>query len=158
MIIKPLIPFLLAMLLVWPFFFSPTCAALEAGELLVVANRNAQGSIGLARYYMDKRGVPEENLLKIFVTDEETCSRADYDQLIARRVREKLAEYSLAKRPRCAVIVKGVPLRIRALPLKKAEQAQIDGLKSRTRRFEEPVGWIVRSIRKKAGFRRLVRC
>ena len=121
-------PLVLAMLFVWPFFFPSTCPALEAGELLVVANRNAQGSIGLARYYMDKRGVPEENLLKIFVTDEETCSRADYDQLIARRVREKLAEYSLAKRPRCVVIVKGVPLRIRALPLKKAEQAQINGL------------------------------
>ena len=46
----------LAMLFVWPFFFPSTCPALEAGELLVVANRNAQGSIGLARYYMDKRG------------------------------------------------------------------------------------------------------
>ena len=116
------------MLLVWPFFSPSTCSALEADELLVVANRNAQGSIGLARYYMNKRGVPEENLLRIFVTDEETCSRADYDQLIARPVREKLAEYSLAKRPRCVVIVKGVPLRIRALPLTKEEQLEIAGL------------------------------
>ena len=116
------------MLLVWPFFSPSTCSALEADELLVVANRNAQGSIGLARYYMNKRGVPEENLLKIFVTDEETCSKADYDQLIARPMREKLAQYSLAKRPRCVVTVKGVPLRIRALPLNKEEQLEIAGL------------------------------
>ena len=94
----------------------------------MVANRNAQGSIGLARYYMDKRGVPEENLLRIFVTDKENCSRADFDQLIARRVREKLEEYSLAKRPRCVVTVKGVPLRIKALPLNKEEQSEIAGL------------------------------
>ena len=127
-LIKLPILFLLATLLVWPFFFPSTCPALEAGELLVVANRNAQGSIGLARYYMDKRGVPEENLLRIFVTDEETCSRADFDQLIARRVREKLKEYSLAKRPRCVVTVKGVPLRIKALPLNKEEQSEIAGL------------------------------
>lgn len=123
------------MLFAWPFFFPSPCPALEAKELLIVANRNAQGSIGLARYYMDKRGVPQENLLKIFVTDEETCSRADYDELIARRVREKLAEYSLAKRPRCVVTVKGVPLRVGALPLTEAEQLEIAGLKDERERL-----------------------
>ena len=127
----------LVILFVWPFLFPSTSPALEAGELLVVANRNAQGSIGLARYYMDKREVPQENLLKIFVTDDETCTRVDYDQLIARPIREKLAEYSLAKRPRCVVTVKGVPLRIRALPLKKEERAEIDGLKAERERLND---------------------
>ncbi len=123
------------MLFVWPFFSPSPCLAIEAGELLVVANRNARDSIGLARYYMDKRGVPQENLLKIFVTDDETCSRVDYDQLIARPIREKLSEYSLAKRPRCVVTVKGVPLRIRALPLNKEAQAEIDGLNGERERL-----------------------
>ncbi len=133
--IKLPIPFLMALYLLWPFFSPSPCMALEAGELLVVANRNARESIGVANYYMQKRGVPEENLLKIFVTDDETCSRADFDQLIARRVREKLAQYSLAQRPRCVVTVKGVPLRIRALPLTREEQAEIAGLKDEQERL-----------------------
>ena len=142
-------PFVLAMLLVWPFFFPATCPALEADELLVVANRNAQGSIGLARYYMDKRGVPEENLLRIFVTDEETCSRADYDQLIARPIREKLAQYSLAKRPRCVVTVKGVPLKIRALPINEEEQLEIDGLTDERERLNGQINVILDEAEKK---------
>ena len=103
-------------------------------------------------------GCREENLLKIFVTDEETCSRADYDQLIARPVREKLAQYSLAKRPRCVVTVKGVPLRIRALPLTKVEQSEIDGLKAERERLNGQLSGISDEAGKKAGFRCLVHC
>lgn len=137
MLIKKPIPFLLAIHLVWPFFFSSSCLALEASELLIVANRNAQGSIGVAKYYMEKRGVPEQNLLRIFVTGAETCSREDYDQLIARRIREKLEEYSLAQRPRYVVLVKGVPLKVMGLPLTNTEQTEIDELKAERKRLNE---------------------
>ena len=58
-------PVLLVTLFVWPFFFSAPCAALEASELLVVANRHAWDSTDIAKIYMEKRGVPEKNLFKI---------------------------------------------------------------------------------------------
>ena len=80
MLIKRPIMFLLVIHLVWSFFFLTACLALEANELLVVANRNARGSIGVAKDYMEKRDVPKENLLRIFVTDAETCIREDYEK------------------------------------------------------------------------------
>jgi len=137
MLIKKSIRILFAMLFVWPSFFSAPCAALEASELLVVGNRNAWDSIDIAKIYMQKRGVPEKNLLKISVKDAETCSREDYEKKIARPIRQKLSEYSLSTRPRCVVLVKGVPLRVAAVPLTEAEQAEIDGLKAEQKRLNE---------------------
>jgi hypothetical protein len=52
--------------------------ALEPQQILVLANRNAAGSVGLARYYMKKRGIPEKNLLALWVTDKESFERDDY--------------------------------------------------------------------------------
>ncbi len=52
--------------------------ALKPEQVLVLANRNAARSMGLAKYYMERRGIPEDQLLALWVTDEETCSRKDY--------------------------------------------------------------------------------
>jgi uncharacterized protein (TIGR03790 family) len=131
------IPILLAMLFAWPFFFVASCLALQPDELLVVSNRHAWNSIDLARHYMKKRGVPEKNLIKISVKDKENCRRDDYEKRIAEPVREKLKEYPLAKRPRCIVLVKGVPLRIGAVPLTQAEQSDIDGLKDERKQLKD---------------------
>ena len=68
------------------FFFLPVAsvsAALEADEVLVIANRWASHSVSLATYYMKKRGVPKENLLKVKISEKEVCSRADYNKKIA---------------------------------------------------------------------------
>ena len=137
MMIKKSMPVLLVTLFVWPFFFSAPCAALEASELLVVANRHAWDSTDIAKIYMEKRGVPEKNLFKISVKDAETCSREDYEKKIAGPIRQKLSEYSLSTRPRCVVLVKGVPLRVAAVPLTEAEQSEIDGLNAEQKRLNE---------------------
>ena len=68
-------------------FLSAPCTALEPDEILVVANRNAARSVGLAKYYMKRRGIPKENLIKLWVTDKEQCSRMDYDKKIAAPVK-----------------------------------------------------------------------
>jgi len=47
------------------------CRALEPKEILVVANRNLAASVGLAKYYMTKRGIPEQNLLTLSVPNTE---------------------------------------------------------------------------------------
>jgi uncharacterized protein (TIGR03790 family) len=86
---------------------------------------------------MQKRGVPEKNLFKISVKDAETCSREDYEKKIAGPIRQQLSAYSLSTRPRCVVLVKGVPLRVAAVALTEAEQAEIDGLTAEQKRFNE---------------------
>ncbi len=83
--------------------------ALEPSEVLVVANRNARGSMDLAAYYLERRAIPPENLLRLWVTDAETCTRKEYDERIAAPVRERLeADPGL----RAAVLMYGVPLRV----------------------------------------------
>jgi len=126
-----------AIFLVWPFFPPVSCLALEADELLVVANRNARDSIALAEYYMAKRGVPKQNLLKIFVTDAETCTREEYDQKITRPIRKRLEEYEPSARPRCVVLMYGVPLRVKGVPLREAEQTEINGLKAERKQLND---------------------
>jgi hypothetical protein len=63
--------------------FAPPASALSPEEVLVIANRNAAKSLGLATWYMEKRQIPKENLLTVFVTDKETCSRQTYLKKIA---------------------------------------------------------------------------
>ena len=54
--------------------------ALEPDEVMVVANRNAAKSAGLAAFYMNRRKIPQENLLLLWISDKETCSRQEYEK------------------------------------------------------------------------------
>lgn len=101
-------------------------AALEPNEVLVMANRNAAKSKGLAEYYMDKRGIPGENLLLLWITDKETCSREDYEKKVLVPVRRYLREKLPENRIRCIVSMFGLPLRISSPELTDSETAALD--------------------------------
>lgn len=90
-----------------------TATALTPDEVLVVANRNAAKSPGLASFYMKQRGIPEENLVLVWVTDQETCTREDYAKKVAPPVRRFLASHPHI---RALVTIYGLPLRIAPLP------------------------------------------
>ncbi len=117
---------MLPILIVWSFLF----VALDAGDLLIVANRLTRDSVDIARYYMKKRGVPEKNLPRISIKDVETCDREEYDRKIARPIRARLKTVQLSMRPRCIFLVKGIPLRIRPEALTAEEKAEVDRLKN----------------------------
>jgi len=95
-------------------FFIPSafCEALSPGEVLVIANLNSKSSVSLAQYYMKKRDVPAKNLLKLSITEDETCSRKIYDQEIAGRIRKYLEETYPKYYIRCLVLMYGVPLKV----------------------------------------------
>jgi hypothetical protein len=86
------IKWLLALLFGAACLIPPPSQALEAREILVLANKNAARSVGLAKYYMKKRGIPEDNLLQLRVTDKESCSREDHEKKVATRVRTHLKD------------------------------------------------------------------
>jgi uncharacterized protein (TIGR03790 family) len=88
------------------------CWALEPVEILVLANRNASSSIGLAKHYMQTRGIPEENLVRLWVTDEEWCSRKEYEKKVLEPLRKFIREHPARKRIRCVVTVYGIPLKV----------------------------------------------
>ncbi len=110
--------------------------ALEPEQVLVLANRNAARSIGLAKYYMERRGIPEDQLLALWVTDKETCSREDYEKKVLAPVLKYLEKHT-EKDIRCLVTMLGVPLRVLPPELTKAEQELVDGLKARQGELRE---------------------
>jgi uncharacterized protein (TIGR03790 family) len=112
------------------------CTALEPDEILVVANRNAARSVGLAKYYMKKRGIPKENLIMLWVTDKGQCSRMDYDKKIAVPVRRYLEKNEFKGRIRCLVLMYGLPLKVAAPEVTAEEKNEIEKLNNRKLEFK----------------------
>ncbi len=110
------------------FIFSPVCEALEPDEILVLANRNAAASVELAKYYMQKRQIPQENLVTLRVTDKETISRSDYEKKVAAPVRRQLQQKAEKWRIRCLVIMYGLPLKVAPSDLTAAEKDLLKNL------------------------------
>jgi len=110
------------------FFLSTPCLALEPKEILVLANRNAFHSVGLAKYYIKKRGIPKDNLVKLWVTDKEYCSREDYEKKVAKPVRNYLEKNDPQKSTRCLVIIYGIPLTVAPPEMTSQEKAEFEKL------------------------------
>ena len=89
-----------------------TCPALEPDEILVLANVRSPRSVALARYYMTRRKIPRDRLLLLWVTDDETCSREEYNDLVATPVRKHLLAHKSSRSVRCLLIMYGFPLKV----------------------------------------------
>ena len=102
--------------------------ALEPSEVLVIVNTTVPEGIELSSYYMKKRGIPEENLVRVTFKDQETVSRVDYDKKIAAPVLQ-----ALKRRPavRCLLLMYGIPLRVAAPEIGPKERRLIDELKEK---------------------------
>ncbi|MDY0220596.1 MAG: TIGR03790 family protein [Desulfobacterium sp.] len=97
--------------------------ALDPDEILVLANKNASESVGLARFYMEQRNIPEENLLTLWITDRETCTREAYLKKVVKPVQRYL-DGKHGKKIRCLVTMYGIPLKI-APPEPEGQEALI---------------------------------
>jgi len=108
--------------------------ALDPEEVLVVANKNASKSYGLAIYYMEKRRIPEKNLVVLFMTDKETCTRYEYEKKVIPPVRR-----ALKKNPHIRAIVTlfGVPLRISPPEKTPAEKATLQRFEAKKKILED---------------------
>ena len=124
-------------LIVFPFFLAAVCLlpayceALDPDEILVLANRNAARSVGLARYYMEKRGIPEDNLLQLWITDNERCSREDYEKKVAVPVRRYLKNKDPERHIRCLAIMYGLPLKVAMPEVLSGEMQELKRLEKR---------------------------
>ncbi len=108
--------------------------ALEPEEVLVVANMNTSQSKGIADYYMEKRQIPKKNIVLLFITNKETCSREDYVKKAVPPIRRALdANPDI----RAIVTVFGVPLRISSPGTTPEEQSKLAILKSKKTKLEE---------------------
>lgn len=96
--------------------------ALGPEDLMVVFNHNVPESREVAAYYAKKRGVPRGNLLGVKVSAGESMSRGEYDRELAPEVRRHVAAMRLAGRKPAVLLVYGIPLRVGAAELTRAEQ------------------------------------
>lgn len=104
---------------------SRSALALAPAEVMVIANINVSQSRHLARYYMEKRQIPQENLLHISMTDKETCTRKEYEEKAIPPVRKFLKDHTAI---RAIVSMYGIPLRIRSPGNTKSENEKMDKL------------------------------
>jgi len=104
---------------------------LEPYEILVLANRNAARSVGLAKYYMEKRGIPKDNLLKLWVTDKEWCEREVYEKKIVPKVRRYFKEKDPNRHIRCLLIMYGIPLKVSPPKMNTVEKKEVEELKEK---------------------------
>src|SRR5687767_5561408 len=100
---------LLLSLLAW---VPPAGAELTAEQIGILANRNSEDSLSVARYYAEKRGVPREHIIELDVTEEETITREEYDEQVLRPMRQTLEDRHLAPKIRVLVTTYGMPLQI----------------------------------------------
>ncbi len=108
---------------------SSVCFALTPEQVVVVANKMAWHSCNLARYYMEKRGIPESNLIKLKAPAGEHCSRDDYDKCIASPIRAFLEEHDPeGNKFGCLALMYGIPLRVAPPELTAREQKRLAGL------------------------------
>ena len=126
----------LILILFFIFLFCSNTSALEPNEVLVVANLNVADSKGLAKYYMELRQVPKKNLVLLFMTDKETCTRDEYTKKAVPPIKRFLDQN---KHIRAIVTIFGVPLRISSPGRTKSEQTKLDKLETQRQKIEDPL-------------------
>jgi len=131
-------------------FTSSSSFALSPGEILLLANKNNPKSIELAKYYMEKRKIPGANLLKLDITEKETCSRMAYEMKVAAPVRTFFKNNNVKGRIRCILLMYGLPLRVTAPPLSKKEKNEIDEFDDKKLNIEKELKILKAGDKKKA--------
>jgi len=125
-----------------------TACALEADQVMVIANNDVPESVGIARYYCAKRNVPADNILALPLGKGlgDTISRADYEKKLAGPIREKLSNLKPAGKIRCLLTTYGVPVKVSGRgPLKEYQdrlnklKEQVEQEKTRLMQLEQGV-------------------
>ncbi|MBW1797921.1 MAG: TIGR03790 family protein, partial [Deltaproteobacteria bacterium] len=115
------------------------CWALEPHEIVVLANRNASRSVGLAKYYMEKRGIPEDHLIQLRITDKEWCEREDYEKKVVEPLRNFLKDKDPMGVIRCILVMYGLPLKLEPPEISKEEKRELNRLETRKDNLTEQV-------------------
>jgi uncharacterized protein (TIGR03790 family) len=111
-----------------------------AAATVVVFNQNAPGSEDLARYYAGKRAIPEQNIIGLDAPVTEEISREEYITKISAPLSAELVRRNLwiargrevsVSRIRYAVLMRGMPLKIRSELPPPAEGEKRDPLRDR---------------------------
>lgn len=86
--------------------------ALDADEVLVVANSASPDSVALAQFYADARAIPADNIVLVKTTTEYDITAAAYEQQIRAPLIAAMKDRKLTDKIRCICLVWGMPVRV----------------------------------------------
>lgn len=104
----------ICVVIVVTFISGGAAFALEPHEILVVANKDVAESIQIARYYCQKRGVPEKNIIELPLGTSlpDTISRDGYEKQLAEPIREEFLTHDRLGKIKCLLTLYGVPIKV----------------------------------------------
>jgi uncharacterized protein (TIGR03790 family) len=103
-----------------------TALAQGPDNVLVVVNGAVPESIEVGDYYLRKRRIPSEQLLRLSLPSAEQIPRDVYEQRIEQPIGNWIAEHRAHDRILYIVLTKGVPLRIAGTPGRGGTVASVD--------------------------------
>ncbi len=95
--------------------------------------------MGLAKYYMEKRGIPEDHLIRLRITDKEWCEREDYEKKVVEPLRNFLKDKDPMGVIRCILVMYGLPLKLEPPEISKEEKRELNRLELRKDNLTEQV-------------------
>ena len=102
--------------------------ALEPDQILLITNKNVAQGLKLAKFYAQKRNIPDPRILELNLPTSEEMPADTYDREVVPTVRAFLRENALEQKITCIVTFYGVPIRIgphRNLPSDEIELATL---------------------------------
>ncbi len=109
--------------------------ALEPADVFVVVNKNVPASQQVADHYLEKRGVPKDNVIVLDLPAGEDISRADYDKRLVAPLREALK--GRKDKAKVLLTVYGVPLRVGRAEPSAAEKAELAKVNQRLDHYQK---------------------
>lgn len=104
---------------------------IQPEQLVLVVNKTEPEALGLARYYMEKRHVPPQNLITLTTSRQEVINREEYTKHVAAPVRSFLMKNDPeGNRYACLVLFYGIPLRVSPPRPSSADEKRIRGLRT----------------------------
>lgn len=97
-----------------------------AENVLLVLNETSPISMDVGMYYAKKRGVPQDNMLRIRTPTDDTISFEDFDRLIQAPLAAWLTRNFAQDRILYIVLTKGIPLRITGTSGKDGTVSSVD--------------------------------
>lgn len=108
--------------------------AQTAANVLLVVNRESPASDAVARHYIERRGIPQDNICAIHLTPTETVSRDDFESQIQLPIWHCITSTRAQDRILYIVLTKDIPIRIAGTGGRTGTVASVDSELSLTYR------------------------
>lgn len=105
---------LLCCMALWGMAVVPAWGELAPSQVVIVANRNSEDSVAVARHYATRRGIPVKHIASLDLSKDDTMTWEAYERQLVLPLRRMLEAESLQRSVRVLVTVYGVPLRVSA--------------------------------------------